>query len=114
MNDVIDAFKDVIESLDKEIDKELTGFLNYFEHTWIGKETRGRRKKPLFDIKMWKDKTRLNSLEGWHRAFKQRMSVTHPTICRLASKLRKEQSDWELTIEMVQSAMALKHLRINM
>ena len=40
-----------------------------------------------------------NSVEGWHRAFQQRMSVVHPNLPRLMTKLKKEQNDWELTTQ---------------
>ena len=35
------------------------------------------------------------------QVFKQHMIITHPSLCKLVSKLHKEQSDWELTIELV-------------
>ncbi|KAL8565748.1 hypothetical protein ACOMHN_058383 [Nucella lapillus] len=47
-----------------------------------------------------------NSVEGWHRAFDQRMSVTHPTLGWLVSKLRKEQASTELMLE--QRAMGVR------
>ncbi|KAL8580684.1 hypothetical protein ACOMHN_004725 [Nucella lapillus] len=47
-----------------------------------------------------------NSVEGWHRAFDQRMSVTHPTLGRLVSKLRKEQASTKLMLE--QRAMGVR------
>ena len=71
---------------------------------------------PFFYIRMWNtfERTSLglprttNSLEGWHRAFEQRMAVTHPSVRRLVTKIRKEQSDWELQIEMLNSGVALR------
>lgn len=36
------------------------------------------------------------------------MAITHPTLCHLVSKLRKEQSDWELTTEQVVSGVELR------
>ncbi|KAL8599902.1 hypothetical protein ACOMHN_016247 [Nucella lapillus] len=47
-----------------------------------------------------------NSVEGWHRAFDQRMSVTHPTLGRLVSKLPKEQASTEIMLE--QRAMGVR------
>ena len=116
VSDVVDTFTELVSSLDDETDEILSGFLGYFEATWIGVIQRGRRRRPLFEPRMWNTFERTahglprttNSLEGWHRAFEQRMAVTHPSVCRLVSKLRKEQSDWELTIEMVNSGVALR------
>ena len=116
VTDVIDTFTEFISSLDEETDEILSRFLGYFEATWIGVVQRGRRRRPLFDIRMWNtfERTSLglprttNSLEGWHRAFEQRMAVTHPSVRRLVTKIRKEQSDWELQIEMLNSGVALR------
>ncbi|XP_076061593.1 uncharacterized protein LOC143037341 [Oratosquilla oratoria] len=116
VTDVTDTFTEFVSSLDEETDEILSGFLGYFEATWIGVFQRGRRRRPLFDIRMWNtfERTSLglprttNSLEGWHRAFEQRMAVTHPSVRRLVTKIRKEQSDWELTIEMLNSGVALR------
>ena len=30
-----------------------------------------------------------NSIEGWHNAFSKRVSIVHPTLCRLVKKLYK-------------------------
>ncbi|KAG0730146.1 MOB kinase activator-like 4 [Chionoecetes opilio] len=70
-------------------------------------ELRGRRRRPAFELSMWNTLERIkqdlprttNSRREWHREFEQRMAITHPTVCRLVSKLRKEQSDCELTMD---------------
>ncbi|XP_077579601.1 heterogeneous nuclear ribonucleoprotein U-like protein 1 isoform X1 [Stigmatopora nigra] len=105
--DVIDAFNELMASLDKETDEVLGEFLVYFETTWLGAVQLGKRRRPFFDISLWnvREKTLLgipctnNSLEGWHRAFQHRMSVGHPNLSRLVTKLQKEQNDCELTIQ---------------
>nr|KAG5697851.1 hypothetical protein BaRGS_017108 [Batillaria attramentaria] len=113
-DDVIEAFQQPMDSLDGDTDKTLSDFLAYFESTWLGIVQRGRRRRPKFDVAMWNVYNRVednlprtnNSVEGWHRAFDQRMSVTHPTLARLVSKLRKEQASTELMIE--QHAMGVR------
>ena len=105
--DVIDVFNKLMASLDEETDEVLGEFLVYFETTWLGAVQRERRRRPCFDISLWnvREKTLLgiprtnNSVEGWHRAFQQRMSVVHPNLSHLMTKLKKEQNDWELTIQ---------------
>ncbi|KAK7491962.1 hypothetical protein BaRGS_00016808, partial [Batillaria attramentaria] len=113
-DDVIEAFQQLMDSLDADTDETLSDFLAYFESTWLGIVQRGRRRRPKFDVAMWNVYSRVednlprtnNSVEGWQRAFDQRMSVTHPTLGRLVSKLRKEQASTELMIE--QHAMGVR------
>ncbi|KAK7479647.1 hypothetical protein BaRGS_00029113, partial [Batillaria attramentaria] len=113
-DDVIEAFQQLMDSLDADTEETLSDFLAYFESTWLGIVQRGRRRRPKFDVAMWNVYNRVednlprtnNSVEGWHRAFDQRMSVTHPTLGRLVSKLRKEQASTELMIE--QHAMGVR------
>ncbi|PVD26834.1 hypothetical protein C0Q70_11981 [Pomacea canaliculata] len=110
-DDVIEAFQQLMDSLDADTDETLSDFLAYFESTctWLGIVQRGRRRRPKFDVAMWNVYNRVgdnlprtnNSVEGWHRAFDKRMSVTHPTLGRLVSKLRKEQASTELMNEQL-------------
>ncbi|KAL8580683.1 hypothetical protein ACOMHN_004725 [Nucella lapillus] len=94
-----------MDSLDADTDETLSDFTAYFER---------RRRRPKFDVTMWNVYNRVgdnlprtnNSVEGWHRAFDQRMSVTHPTLGRLVSKLRKEQASTKLMLE--QRAMGVR------
>ena len=39
-----------------------------------------------------------NSVEGWHNAFATRVAIAHPTIKKLAEKIRSEQSKFEVDI----------------
>ncbi|XP_042212971.1 uncharacterized protein LOC121860023 [Homarus americanus] len=110
VSDVAESFNEFVSALDDETDELLSEFLGYFEATWIGVVQRGRRRRPAFELGLWNILERntqglprtTHYLEGWHRGIEQRMAITHPTVCRLVSKLRKEQSDWELTIEQQQ------------
>ena len=64
------------------------------------------RKKPQFDHKLWNIYDRViadlprsnNSVEGWHSAFANRVTITHPTIKKLTEKIRREQSKFEVDI----------------
>ncbi|CAF1253690.1 unnamed protein product [Rotaria sordida] len=42
-----------------------------------------------------------NALEGWHKAFANRVSINHPTISKLTDKIRQVQSKFEVDIEQV-------------
>ena len=42
-----------------------------------------------------------NSIEGWHRAFNNRVSVKHPSVTKLAQCIVREQSKFELDIERI-------------
>ena len=76
---------------------------------------RGRRRRPHFPQELWNVHERVvedfprtnNSLEGWHRSFDRRVAITHPTLCRLADRLRKEQADNELLIDQVAAGVDL-------
>ena len=67
------------------------------------------RKKPQFPIELWNVHDRVsqnlprsnNSIEGWHNAFAQRVSITHPTINKLTAKIRTEQSKFEIDIAQI-------------
>ena len=85
-------------------EEEIRDSLSPF-HTLISFTGEGR-KKPQFDHTLWNVYDRVvadlprsnNSLEGWHNAFATRVSVTHPTIKKLAEKIRQEQSKFEVDI----------------
>ena len=57
------------------------------------------RKKPQFDHTLWNIYDRViadlprsnNSVEGWHSAFANHVTITHPTIKKLTEKIRGEQ-----------------------
>ena len=68
-----------------------------------------RRTVPVYPIDMWNVYQRVlsnlprsnNSIEGWHRAFNNRVSVKHPTVTKLAQCIIREQSKFELDIERI-------------
>ncbi len=42
-----------------------------------------------------------NSVEGWHNAFARRVAITHPDIAKLAEKIRREQSKFEVDMAKI-------------
>ncbi|CAF3085956.1 unnamed protein product [Rotaria sp. Silwood2] len=96
---------DITTEFDLIVDEEADDLLEYFEKTSIGEpKRRGTgRKKPLFDHKLWNIHDRVaaavprsnNSMEGWHNAFANRVSISHPTVIKLTEKIRREQSKFE-------------------
>ncbi|CAF0977838.1 unnamed protein product [Didymodactylos carnosus] len=67
---------------------------------------RSGRKRPQFVHQLWNIYERVvddlprsnNSVEGWHSAFANRVSISHPTLAKLADKIRREQSKFEIDI----------------
>ena len=124
--DVIACYEELIDSLSDELVDDLSDFLHYFEKTWIGLEHHGRRRRPLFPIKLWNVRDRVeralprtnNSVEGWHRAFDIRINITHPCVSKLIRKIIMEQNDNEITLEKVRSGHQLpqskkKYIQLN-
>ncbi|CAM4952107.1 unnamed protein product [Rotaria socialis] len=105
LSDVITGFDLVAGEFN---DDDADDLLDYFERTWIGEPKRRGvgRKKPQFDIPLWNVYDRVmanlprsnNSVEGWHNAFANRVTVAHPTMQKLAEKIRCEQSKFEVDI----------------
>ena len=62
------------------------------------------RKKSMFPIELWNayDRTMMNlprsnnSIEGWHNEFAKRVAIVHPSVTKLAEKIRREQSKFEM------------------
>ncbi|KAG0723764.1 hypothetical protein GWK47_042004 [Chionoecetes opilio] len=48
-----------------------------------------------------------NSIEGWHITFDLRVTIKHPTLCRLVDRLRNEQADNELLIDHANAGVVL-------
>ena len=40
-------------------------------------------------------------MEGWHNAFASRVSISHPNIVKLAEKIRREQSKFEVDMTKI-------------
>lgn len=100
------AFKDLLSRVDFPLESQPV--LDYFEDTWIGRPTRGnRRRPPRTPHSMWScydnvnddlPKTN-NSCEGWHRSFSELIGGNHPTIWKFITILQKEQALNEAKIE---------------
>ena len=62
------------------------------------------QKKPQFDHELWNIHDRVvaniprsnNSVEGWHNTFANRVAISHLNIVKLAEKIRREQSKFEV------------------
>ncbi|CAF4396253.1 unnamed protein product [Rotaria sp. Silwood2] len=114
LDDVTKAYSSIIIDFDHDADK----LLEYFEKTWVGqKKGRGiRRTKPQFSIQTWNVYDRVlqdlprsnNSIEGWHRAFNNRVSIKHPSITKLAKCILREQAKFEIDIERIRVGQQAK------
>ena len=80
----------------------LTGFVNYFEKTWVGRE----RNPALMKIEWWNlhgavlqglSRTS-NAIEGWHSGFSKRLGVTYPSFSALIEFLKIEQGRREFVV----------------
>jgi hypothetical protein len=95
--DVIDGFNEL------QLDNSLDVISDYFEETFIGRQRRGRRAQPLFNIAIWNVSDRIagglprtnNAVEGWHRSFNRQVDIHHPNPFTLIDVFRKEQSHTE-------------------
>ncbi|XP_022160472.1 uncharacterized protein LOC111026661 [Myzus persicae] len=109
VDNVIFAFEELINSdyyVDNE--EELRTVVDYFEDTWIGRPTRGgRRRTPTFPIKIWNmfdavmegSPRTNNSVEGWHRAFNSALAANHVTVWKFINMLKREQGLQEAKME---------------
>ncbi|XP_024889570.1 uncharacterized protein LOC112465968 [Temnothorax curvispinosus] len=108
VDDVINAFETLTQSeYFSEDNESVESVLGYFETTWIGSlDRRKRRRSPCFPIYMWNcydavvnDLLRTNNaVEGWHRAFNERVRISHASINKFINVLKSEQSTLELLI----------------
>lgn len=63
----------------------------------------------MVDHKLWNIYDRVlsnlprsnNAVEGWHKAFASRVVIAHPTVAKLAEKIRREQSKFEIDIAQI-------------
>ncbi|XP_022171031.1 uncharacterized protein LOC111034225 [Myzus persicae] len=107
-NNVISAFESLLDSeFYRENEESLSGLINYFEDTWIGRPCRRARRAPLFSINVWNCYALLkydiprtnNSVEGWHNCFSSMLSSRHPSIWIFIDSLKKEESLNRLKVE---------------
>ncbi|XP_071577721.1 uncharacterized protein [Temnothorax nylanderi] len=81
-------------------EKDLRGFLDYFEHTWVG--VLGRRKVrrgAMFDVSLWNHYSSVmvavartnNAVEGWHHALNRRANGSHLVLWKMIELLQAEQ-----------------------
>jgi hypothetical protein len=109
VDNVIFAFEELINSkyyVDNE--EELRRVVDYYEDTWIGRPTRGgKRRAPTFPIKIWnmfdsvtEDSPRTNNaVERWHRAFNSALTANHVTVWKFINMLKRKQGLQEVKME---------------
>ena len=53
-----------------------------------------------------------NSIEGWHNAFAKRVAILHPSVTKLAEKIRREQSKFETDIAQIRQGQEPKPKKV--
>ncbi|CAF1394457.1 unnamed protein product [Rotaria sp. Silwood1] len=114
LDQVITGFALICDQFNDDADD----LLDYFEKTWIGEKRRrgAGRKNPQFDHKLWNVYDRVvatiprsnNSVEDWHNAFANRVALNHPNIVKLAEKIRREQSKFEVDMAKILQGHIIK------
>ncbi|CAF4539087.1 unnamed protein product, partial [Rotaria sp. Silwood2] len=109
VSDVVKAYAVIVDDFEEE-DYLL---LDYFERVWVGQKLgRGiKRGQPKFSLQLWNMYERVihdlprsnNSIEGWHHAFNNRVSIKHPSIVKLTKCILREQSRFEVDIERLRA-----------
>ncbi|KAE9528681.1 hypothetical protein AGLY_012256, partial [Aphis glycines] len=105
VDNVISTLEELINS---DYYEDLQTVVDYFEDTWIGRLTRGgRRRAPTFPIKIWNMFNAViqgsprtnNAVVGWHRAFNSALGANHVTVWKFISMLKREHGLQEAKIE---------------
>ncbi|CAF5100221.1 unnamed protein product [Rotaria sp. Silwood1] len=109
VSDVVKAYAVIVDDFEEE-DYLL---LDYFERVWVGQKLRRgiKRGQPKFSLQLWNMYERVihdlprsnNSIEGWHHAFNNRVSIKHPSIVKLTKCILREQSRFEVDIERLRA-----------
>ena len=74
----------------------------------------------MFPIELWNAYNRTimnlprsnNSIEGWHNAFAKRVAIVHPGVTKLAEKIRREQSKFEMEIAQIRQGQEPKPKKV--
>ena len=74
----------------------------------------------MFPIKLWNayDRTIMNlprsknSINGWHSAFAKGVARVHPSVTKLAEKIRREQSKFEMDIAQIRQGQEPKPKKV--
>ena len=53
-----------------------------------------------------------NSIERWHNAFAKRVAIVHPSVTKLAEKIRCEQSEFEMDIAQIRQGQEPKAKKV--
>ena len=99
--DAIEGFEELIDTIRILYDDEADDLLQYFEDTYMDRYRRNAPRRPvLFAIILWNIFNRTddelpranNSIEGWHRSFKDHVSACHPVFWKFLSVLQKQEN----------------------
>ena len=74
----------------------------------------------MFPIELWNayDRTIMNlprlnnSIRGWHNAFAKRVAIVHSSVTKLAEKIRREQSKFEIDIAQIRQGQEPKAKKV--
>ena len=74
----------------------------------------------MFSIELWNayDRTIINlprsnnSIERWHNVLAKRVAIVHPSVTKLAEKIRREQSKFEMDIEQIRQGQEPKPKKV--
>jgi hypothetical protein len=112
--DVMDMFEIIMEdAFFQQNEVLLHDFISYFESTWLGPWNRRKtmRIAPRYEIQQWNchhsvledlPKTN-NSAEGFHNGFITLIGACHPTIFKLISGLKSQQTMTDLKINQFEA-----------
>lgn len=108
VNDVVTVYGKLIAS--KYYVDNLETFrriLSYFEHTWVGYLAYGRRKHPVFPIKMWnsyemianEEPNAVTSIKGWNRKLNLSLGNNYNRIADFVEFMKSEQDSLKTSLE---------------
>ena len=74
----------------------------------------------MFPIELWNAYNRTimnhpqlnNSIQGWHNVFVKHVAIVHPSVTKLAEKIRREQSKFEMDIAQIRQGQESKPKKV--
>ena len=98
-NAVIPTFEQLQDTIEDTENEALISLYSYFEHTYIGRQTRRRRLAAQFPVEMWNIRTQTiggiprtnNKIEGWHSILQTQFDGIHPSMWKFFTGIQREQ-----------------------
>lgn len=115
-----DAYKALAQAdFWKDNEENLGDLLDYFEKTWLGRDTRRGYVGPQYEPTVWCQHAAIlrglprtnNAVEGWHNAFIGRVACNRPNIWRFIEALKEEQSLIELNCTQMDAGGSMPPVR---